>query len=91
MMSHIFPCNSDKNKATDEKYTSNEGKFYTFIHSGPKWQISFRNCSWGYNAQIWHFCIPLAFLGAKDSKKIVKGRRRSERPNQRPGTEEVKF
>ena len=60
-------------------------------HSGPEWQISFRNCSWGYNAQIWHFCIPLAFLGAKDSKKIIKDRRRSERPNQRPGTEEVKF
>ena len=36
-MSHIFPCNSDKNKATDEKYTpSNEGKFYVFYEKIPK-------------------------------------------------------
>ena len=26
-MSHIFPCNSDKNKATNKKYTSNERRF----------------------------------------------------------------
>ena len=65
--------------------------FSLYIHSGPKFQISFRNCSWGYSAQIWHFCIPLAFLGAKDSKEIIKGQRRSERPNQRPLTVEVKF
>ena len=35
-MSHIFPCNSYKNKATDEKYTSNEGKFYVFYEKIPK-------------------------------------------------------
>ena len=29
-MSHIFPCNADKNKATNKKYTSNERKFYIF-------------------------------------------------------------
>ena len=36
MMSHIFPCNADKNKATNKKYTSNERKFYTFYEKIPK-------------------------------------------------------
>ena len=35
-MSHIFPCNADKNKATNKKYTSNERKFYTFYEKIPK-------------------------------------------------------
>ena len=35
-MSHIFPCNSDKNKATNKKYTSNERKFYIFYEKIPK-------------------------------------------------------
>ena len=61
------------------------------IHSELKWQIRLGNYSWGYNAQIFHFCLPLDFLGAKDFKKIVKGRQRSERPNQRPDTGEFKF
>ena len=61
------------------------------LHSEPKCQIWVGNCSWGYSAQIWHFSIPLAFLGAKDFKKIIKGRQRLERPNQRPGTGEFKF
>ena len=26
-----FPCNADKNKATNKKYTSNEKKFYIFL------------------------------------------------------------
>ena len=60
-------------------------------HSELKCQIRLGNYSWGYNPQIFHFCLPLDFLGARDFKKIIKGRRRSERPNQRPGTEEVKF
>ena len=34
---------------------------------------------------------PVDFLGAKDFKKIIKGRQRSERPNQRPDTGEFKF
>ena len=33
----------------------------------------------------------LAFLDVKNSKKIIKGRQRSERPNQRPGTGQFKF
>lgn len=36
MMSHIFPCNADKNKATNKKYTSNERKFYIFHEKIPK-------------------------------------------------------
>ena len=36
MMSHIFPCNSDENKATNKKYTSNERKFYIFYEKIPK-------------------------------------------------------
>ena len=60
-------------------------------HSELKCQIRLGNYSWGYNAQIFHFCLPLDFLGAKDFKKIIKGRRRSERPNQRPDTGEFKF
>ena len=36
MMSHIFPCNSDKDKATNKKYTSNERKFYIFYEKIPK-------------------------------------------------------
>ena len=36
MMSHIFPCNSDKNKATNKKCTSNERKFYTSYENIPK-------------------------------------------------------
>ena len=35
-MSHIFPCNTDKNKATNKKYVSNEGKFYIFYEKIPK-------------------------------------------------------
>ena len=35
-MSHIFPCNSDKNKATNKKFTSNERKFYIFYEKIPK-------------------------------------------------------
>ena len=35
-MSHIFLCNSDKNKATNKKYTSNERKFYIFYEKSPK-------------------------------------------------------
>ena len=60
-------------------------------HSELKCQISFGKCSWRHSAPIWHFCIPLAFLDVKNSKKIIKGRRRSERPNQRPGTKGFKF
>ena len=60
-------------------------------HSELKCQISLGNCSWGYSTLIWHFCILLTFLDAKEPKKIIKGRRRSERPNQRPGTGEFKF
>ena len=36
MMSHIFLCNSDKNKATNKKYTSNERKFIHFMKKIPK-------------------------------------------------------
>ena len=63
----------------------------SLVHSELKWQIRLGNYSWGYNAQIFHFCLPLDFLGAKDFKKIIKGRQRSERPNQRPDTGEFKF
>ena len=34
-MSHIFPCKSDKNKAINNKCTSNERKFYTFYEKIP--------------------------------------------------------
>ena len=36
MLSHIFPCNSNKNEATNKKYTSNERKFYIFYEKIPK-------------------------------------------------------
>ena len=36
MMSHIFPCKYDKNKATNKKYTSNERRFYIFHEKIPK-------------------------------------------------------
>ena len=40
MMSHIFPCNSDKDKATNKNYPSNERKFHTFYEMIPKnWMI----------------------------------------------------
>ena len=35
-MSHIFPCNSKKNKATNKKYTSNKRKSYIFYEKIPK-------------------------------------------------------
>ena len=35
-MSHIFPCNADKNKAKNKKYTSKESKFYVFYEKIPK-------------------------------------------------------
>ena len=70
-----------------ERFRSNMG----MGHSELKWQIRLGNYSWGYNAQIFHFCIPLDFLGAKDFKKISKDRQRSERPNQRPDTGDFKF
>ena len=35
IMYHIFPCNADKNKATNKKYTSNERKLYTFHEKIP--------------------------------------------------------
>ena len=35
-MSHIFPCNADKNKATNKKYISNERKFHIFYEKIPK-------------------------------------------------------
>ena len=60
-------------------------------HSELKCQISLGNCSWGYSTLIWHFCILLTFLDAKEPKKIIKGQRRSERPNQRTDTGEFKF
>ena len=70
---------------------SGQNSDYIVAHSELKWQIRLGNYSWGYNAQIFHFCLPLDFLGAKDFKKIIKGRQRSERPNQRPDTGEFKF
>ena len=36
MMSHIFPCDADENKATNKKYTLNERKFYVFHEKIPK-------------------------------------------------------
>ena len=54
-------------------------------HSELKWQIRLGNYSWGYNAPIFHFCLPLDFLGAKDFKKIIKGRPRSCRKGQIKG------
>ena len=61
---------------------------FSNIHSEPKCQIWFGNCSWGYSAWIQHFCIPLAFLGIKDFRKIIKGQRRSWRPNHRPESQQ---
>ena len=58
---------------------------------GKKCKIWLGNYSWDYNAQICHFYLPPDFLGAQDFKKIIKGRQRSERPNQRPDTGEFKF
>ena len=57
-------------------------------HSEQKCQIWFGNCSWGYSAWIQHFCTPLAFLGIKDFRKIIKGQRRSWRPNHRPESQQ---
>ena len=36
MMSYIFLCNADKDKATNKKYTSNERKFCIFYEKIPK-------------------------------------------------------
>ena len=36
MMSHIFLCIAEKNKATNKKYISNERKFYIFYEKIPK-------------------------------------------------------
>ena len=36
MMSHIFPFNTDKNKAMNKKYTSNEIFFIYFMKKIPK-------------------------------------------------------
>ena len=36
LMSHIFPCNSNKNKSKNKKYTSNERKYYVFHEKIPK-------------------------------------------------------
>ena len=36
LMSHIFPCNSGKNKAKNKKYASNERKYYIFHEKIPK-------------------------------------------------------
>ena len=64
------------------------GIYVSMAHSDLKWQIRLGNYFWGYNAQIFHFCQPLDFLCAKALKKIIKGQRRSKRPNQRPDTGE---
>ena len=58
------------------------------FHTEPKWQIPFRNCSLEYTAQIWHFPIPLTYLGIKDFRKIMKGHQRLWRSNQRPESQQ---
>ena len=48
------------------------------------------SCWWNNGRKI-IFCIPLDFLDIKDSRKTIKGQRRSWRPNQRPELEFCHF
>ena len=43
---------------------------------------------WFFVGGVTSFCIPLAFLGIKDFRKIIKGQRRSWRPNHRPESQQ---
>ena len=62
------------------------GTKQTFLptHSELKCQISSIFFLWWNIDEKFHFLVPLALLGIKDSRKHIKGQQRSPRPYQRP-------